>query len=244
MISKKVEDLTADMLRACAMRCTIPLPHGKGAVKVPVDTGDWFAYPAKTEITKVYRKRCIADLRDRQLGLKLNTNEFHGDFGKCRIGGKMFTLYPKSGMLVRDDFAIWCEKHVDECWDFHLHRERLPESDTTGKAVEVDPALKMWKDIRSRALKLKPVTDLLEPGTWNRIYDMKKTLSDYSLAIHAAESEGRMYVGTKILADQLAATIAYREKHYSDCIDFFLDLSAAALKAAQFVQDVAQNGAR
>ena len=93
----------------------------------------------------------------------------------------------------------------------------------------MDPQLKMFKDIRQRALKMKDVDDLVEPGLWNTQYDMKKTLSEYALDIKRNERNGRMYISVKMLADLLAAQIAYREKH----------LSADALKAAQFIQSKA-----
>lgn len=234
-MSRKVIDMTADMIRACSMRCPIKLPHGKGVVRVSADSGDWFAYPAKTEVTKRYRKACIDDLRSREV----RGGSYAGDVGHCLIGGKRFSLYPKSGMLVRDDFALWAESHFDECWDERLHRERLPERDTTGEDVEQETAIEISKRVRQRVHKLSEVTDLIEPGAWNSLYDMRKAMSEYAVAIHKSELNGHLFVGTKILADHLAATIAYREKHYADAVDFFVDLAAGAIKAAQFVQEKA-----
>lgn len=231
----KIGDMTTDMIMACALKCPIKLPHGKGAVKVEAGSGDWFAYRAKTELTKRWRKACIEDLRQREL----RGGSYPGDVGHCVIGGKKFSLYPKSGMLIRDDFALWAEAHIDEIWDFHLHRQRLPDKPPENETVTVDPQLKMFKDIRQRALKMKDVDDLVEPGLWNTQYDMKKTLSEYALDIKRNERNGRVYISVKMLADLLAAQIAYREKHYSDSISFFLDLSADALKAAQFIQSKA-----
>lgn len=186
-------------------------------------------------MTKRWRKACIEDLRQREL----RGGSYPGDVGHCVIGGKKFSLYPKSGMLIRDDFALWAEAHIDEVWDFNLHRQRLPDKPPENETVTVDPQLKMFKDIRQKALKMKDVDDLVEPGLWNTQYDMKKTLSEYALDIKRNERNGRVYISVKMLADLLAAQIAYREKHYSDSISFFLDLSADALKAAQFIQSKA-----
>lgn len=234
-MSRTVQDMTADMIRACALRCPLKLPGGNGVVRVNAATGDWFAYPAKSEPVKRWRKVCIDDLRQREL----RGGSYPGDVGHCVIGGKRFSLYPRSGMLVRDDFALWAEAHIDECWDFHLHRERLPEKDPTGEEIAQDTIQELSHKSRMRARKLLEVTDLLAPGTWNSLYDMKKAMAEYAVEIRRDEVNGRFYVGSKILADHLAANIAYRSKKYADCIDFLLSLSAAALKAAQFVQEKA-----
>lgn len=233
---RKMIDMTADMVRACAMRCPIKLPSSsKGIVRVNAETGDWFAYPAKTEITKRWRKVCIEDLRQREM----RGGSYVGDVGHCVIGGKKFSLYPKSGMLIRDDFALWCESHIDECWDFHLHRERLPEKDPTGDVIEQETAIEISKKVRQRVHKIAEVTDLIEPGAWNSLYDMRNAMAEYAVAIHKSELGGHLFIGTKILADHLAATIAYREKKFSDSVDFFVDIAAGAIKAAQFVQEKA-----
>lgn len=228
----KISDMTPDMIMACALKCPIKLPHGKGAVKVEASSGDWFAYRAKTEVTKRWRKACIEDLRQREL----RGGSYPGDIGHCVIGGKKFSLCPKSGMLVRDDFALWAEAHIDECWDFHLHRQRLPEKDVSGDEIEQETIQQLSHSARTRARKIRDIDDLVEPSLWNTQYDMKKTLSEYVLDIERNEANGRMYISVKVLADLLAAQIAYREKKYSDSIGFFLDVSADALKAAQFIQ--------
>lgn len=235
-MSRKIIDMTADMIRAGSLRCPLKLPHSQnGVVRVDASTGDWFSWPAKSEPVRKWRKICIDDLRQREL----RKGSYPGDVGHCVICGKRFSLYPKSSMLVRDDYALWAEAHFDEFWDEKLHRERLPERDQTGEEVEQETAIEISKRVRQKVRQMREVTDLLEPGTWNSVYDMKRSLAEYAVSIRASEKNGWFFVGTKILADQLAATIAYREKHYSDAAEFFVEAAAAAMKAAQFIQEKA-----
>lgn len=224
-------DMTADQFRAAALKCPIKLAEGKGPVKVDVSTGRWFAYPAKTEVTKRYWKLCKQDLLNRQL----RGGSYDGDIGHCMIGGKWFGFYPKAMMLVREDFALWCEAHFAEFWNERANMEKLPEA-PQGETITIDTNLKIWKDIRARALKLRTPTGLLHESSYSSMYDMKHALAEYTLELKRDEQAGRFYVSTKILADQLAATIAYREKQYSDAMDFYLECAAAALKAALHIQ--------
>lgn len=227
----KAAQMTDAMFRAASLKCPIPLPGGKGAVKVPAESGNWFAWTAKSEVLKRYRKVAINDLRTRQL----RGGSYDGDVGHVVIGGKRFSLYPHSGMLVRDDFAQWCEANFLEFWDPQNHRERLPP-EPKGRTVEVRETLKIWKDIRKRALEMDPPTGLMHESAYNSLWDMKHGLADYDAEIKADRKRGASYASTKIIADQLAATIAYRQKMYADAIDFYLDCAAACLRAALFVQ--------
>lgn len=231
-------DFTAEQFRAAALKCPIKLNEGKGPVRVDVTTGRWFAYPAKTELTKRYWKLCKQDLLTRQL----RGGSYDGDVGTCVIGGKRFGFYPKSGMLVREDFALWCEAHYAEFWDAGRKREALPE-EPSGPAITIDPQLKIWKDIRNRALALWPVTGIMRESSFNSMYDMEHALAEYSIEMQRDAKAKRFYVSTKILADQLAATIAFRQKHYSDAMRFYMDCAAAALKAALWIQEQYGEGA-
>ena len=226
---KTINEMTRDMIMAAALKC--PLIKQKGVRQVNIESGDWFAYAAKTEITKRYRKACTKEVMNR----KLLGSYYDGFLGSVKIGGKTFYHCPYSDMLVRSDFAQWAEANFDSFWDSELHRERLPEA-PKGDTIKIRETLKIWKDIRRRALEMADPTGLLHEGSYNTLYDMKKTLAEYSLEIRRDEKAGRFYVSTKVLADHLAATIAYREKSYSDAMDFYLSCAASALKAALFIQ--------
>ena len=228
----RATDLNDSQVRHLALRCPLKLPQGNGPVKVPVDSGDWFAYPAKTEVTKKYRKRCIEDLRQREL----RGGSYKGDVGHCVIGGKKFSLYPKSGMLMRDDFALWCEANADKHLD-PFGRPRKVDAPERDETVTVDTQLKIWKDIRARAIKLPAVTDLLADDMFMEEYRLKEQLAHDVLRMRAEKKTGNFYSFLKVDADVTAAVIALKEKKWSDAIDFMLEAASALLVSARFVQE-------
>lgn len=226
----KTFEMTADQIRAGALKCPIQLKK-----KVGVQTaasGDYFAMPARHEAMKPYWRMAKKDLLDREL----RGGSYKGDVGHVVIGGHRFSLYPKSQMLVRDDFALWCDAHSDEFLSFD-GRERLSDSIPEEQKIEmVDTNLHQWKDIRKRAMSMG-LTCMAREGTWNTVYDMKQTLSQYAIEIARDSKEGRRYAVLKMQADMLAGLIAFREKHMKDAVNFFLELSAAALASARMIQE-------
>lgn len=231
-MARSFNTFTPAMVQAAALRCPINLGHGKGPVRVDASTGDWFAYPAKSEPVRRWRRACIDDLRQR----KIRGGSYEGDVGHCLIGGKRFSLYPYCGYICRDDFVQWAEANFGVFWDSTNHREKLPEKP---KAVveTIEPDLKIWKEIRALAREMKAPTDLMNEGSFNSLYEMKRTLAEYSLEIRRDEARNQFYIGTKVLADHLAATIAFREKHYPDAIHFFKSCAASCLRAALMIQE-------
>ena len=228
----RATDLNDSQIRHLALKCPIKLPQGNGPVKVPADSGDWLAYPAKTEVTKKYRKRCIEDLRQREL----RGGSYKGDVGHCVIGGKKFSLYPKSGMLMRDDFALWCEANAEKHLD-PFGRPRKVEAPERDETVTVDTQLKIWKDIRARAMKLPAVTDLLAEDMFLEMYRLKEQLAHDVLRMRAEKKTGNFYSFLKVDADVTASIVALKEKKWSDAIDFMLEAASALLVSARFVQE-------
>lgn len=236
----KASEMTERQLRACNLRCPIKLPCGGGRVTVKPESGWWFCHPAKTEVTKKYWKAAKEDLRLRRMRLKTATDEYHGEFGRVKIGGKMFSFFPTSGMLVRDDFADWCERHIDEVWDTKFNRERMPEKDESGEEVKVKDDLKMYKEIRKRALAMHNIGGISYPGTGSSMYDMEYEMGNLDAQVRGMERLETVYAGTKILRDLLGTEIAYKKKRYADAIEMLMNIAACALKSAQYVQKMAE----
>ena len=226
----KAREMTGDQLRHMALRCPIKLK--KTAGMVPADSGDFFAVVAKSEPMKRYWKAAKKDLLDRQMAGR----SYEGDVGRVVIGGRKFSLFPKSGMLVREDFEVWCDAN----WRTALKLDGSEKESTKPlrqEDVKVDELMHVWKDIRGRALKIDDFDLLMKPEEWNTEWSMKKTLSQYSLQIAADEKRGRHYAVQKIQADLLAGLIAYKVRNYADAIGFFKDLAATALKTAKWIGD-------
>lgn len=241
---RKVCELTRDALNALVHECivrkrAIVLPTATGKVGIDqIHAGNWIAYNAKSEEVKRYSKAAKHDLLQRQM----RGGSYAGDVGHVVIGGKKFSLYPKCGCLVRDDFTVWAESQRN--WDSVLTptgRIRESTKPLTTDEVKVDELLHIWKNIRSRAMKMKTPTKLMMDGEWNPVFDMKRTLAQYSAQIEDAAKCGCFFPVSKIQADILAGLIAYRERSYADSIDFFLDMGATALKVARWIQE--QHGA-
>ena len=237
---RKVTELSRDALNALVYDCVtrkkaIVLPTAKGRVGIDqVLAGDWIAYNAKSEEVKRFAKAAKRDLLQREL----RGGSYPGDVGHVVIGGKKFSLYPKCGCLVRDDFVVWAESPRN--WDAVLTptgKIRESTKPLTTDEVKVDELLHIWKHIRAGAMKLRQPTKLMMDGEWNTVFDMRHTLSQYAGQIQSAEKAGCFYPVSKVQADMLAGLIAYRERKYGDAIDFFLDMGATAVKIARWIQE-------
>ena len=237
---RKVSELTRDALNALVHECVvrkkaIALPTSTGKVGIDqIHAGNWIAWNAKAEEIKRFAKAAKHDLLARQM----RGGSYEGDVGRVAIGGKRFCLYPKCGCLVREDFVVWAESPKN--WDSVLTPTgKIRESTkplTTGE-VKVDELLHIWKDIRGRAMKMQTPTKLMMDGEWNPVFDMKRTLAQYSAQIADAAKHDCFFPVSKVQADILAGLIAYRERNYADSIDFFLDMGATAVRIARWIQE-------
>lgn len=229
-------EMCAEMLRHLALRCadTGAIKLRKPAGKVLADSGDFFAWPARSEPLRDYWRAAKKDLRDRELGLKTATDLYHGPHGRVRIGGKMFSLFDRSGMLVRDDFARWAEANWQRfCRMDGRPVETKPEQQDD---VAVDPALHMWKDIRKRAQALEAPAKFYADGMWHEEYVMRDDLRKLSTALETCRKRGEFYPILKADCDLLAANIAYRKRDYAKAKGYLLELAAVAMRAALYVQ--------
>lgn len=229
-----INDMTADQIRHLALKLNdsgkMPLAKMK-----PIDAlraGNFWAWVARAEECRVYWRAAKADLRKREL----NGTSYPGDVGHVTINGRRFSYYPTSGMIVRDDFATWCEAHFG---DFYfptgkLRAEKRPERQ---EDVEVDAQLHMWKDIRARAQKLQNVNRFYPELAWNDEWTMRHDLQTLVGAFKECLAQGECYPVLKCDCDLLASKIAYRQKKFAQCKDHLLDLAAAAMRAALLVQE-------
>lgn len=241
MANPKASQMPTDCLHACCLRCTIKLPQGDVGKKVYIDTGDWFCINAGNEIAKPYTKMAKKDLRQRQLRQKTTTEQFKGEFGRVKIGGKMFSYFPIPNMLVRDDFADWCERHAHEVWDFDKRCEILPDKPThENQDVEEESIKSLFIECRKKALKMGNVTGIIEPNCWGNLWQMRAQYTQACNAMIESAKQGQLFIGTKVLVENIGAHIAFREKNYADCVRFYTNCAAAALRAAQYVTEVAE----
>ena len=167
---------------------------------------------------------------------QLNGTSYPGDAGRVTINGRRFTYHPASGMIVRDDFALWAEAHYGDYFfpTGKLRAEPKPERQAD---VEVDQQLHMWKDIRGRAQKLQNVHRFYPELAWHDEWTMRNDLQTLVGAFKDCLAQGECYPVLKCDCDLLAAKIAYRQKKFAQCKDHLLNLAAAAMRAALLVQE-------
>lgn len=228
----KASEMGAEMLRHLSLRCNdtraIVLKKPTGAVQA--DSGDYFCFNARSEALRRYWKAAKKDL----LARELNGGSYAGDVGHVLIGGKRFSFFPKSGMLVRDDFARWAEANWQRfCRMDGRPIETKPEQQDD---VAVDPALHMWKDIRKRAQALGAPAKFYADGMWHEEYVMRDDLRKLSTALETCRKRGEFYPMLKADCDLLAAKIAYRRREFAKAKGYLLELAAVAMRAALFVQ--------
>lgn len=230
----KISEMTAEQIRHLALRLNDSgkMPLAKMEPIQALRAGNFWAWVAKTEECKKYWRAAKADLRQREI----NGTSYKGDAGHVTIGGRRFTFYPTSGMIVRDDFATWCEAHFGDYFfpTGKLKKEHKPESEPD---VVVEEHLKMWKEIRKRALDLKDVHFFYPEQAWHEEFDMRRDLMTLVGAFTDCVAQGELYPALKCDCDLLAAKIAYRKKEYAKAKDRLLDLAAAAMRAALLVQE-------
>lgn len=230
----KISEMTADQIRHLALKLNdsgkMPL-----AKMQPIDalrSGNFWAWVARTEECKRYWRAAKADLRKREI----NGTSYNGDAGHVTINGKRFSFYPASGMIVRDDFATWCEAHFGDYF-FPTGRMRAEPKPERQEDVEVDAALHMWKEIRARAQKLDNVHRFYPDAAWHDEWTMRRDLQALVGAMADCAKHGELYPVLKCDCDLLASKIAYRQKKFAQCKDHLLNLAAAAMRAALLVQE-------
>lgn len=223
----KLDDFTLDMLKACALRCPMKLPKHDGYV--PANSGNWWVMPAKNEAVKKFTKLAKRDLLDREL----RGASFAGDHGHVMIGGHRFTFYPKNSVVMRDDFAAWVEGN----WTKYLKDDGTERESTKplhDEAVQVLPIARHSLAAKMAAKEMKEPTDLIHRDAWNTLYDMKLRFQRYMGEMRRDERAGEFYVVTRLQADMLAAMIAHKERNYPEAVSRFVQVAAAALKAAEY----------
>lgn len=230
----KCADMSMEMIQHLALRCTdrraLKLRNYTG--KVPADSGDYFAVPAKTEVMKRYWRAAKKDLRDREL----RGGSYPGDVGHVSIGGKRFSYFPRSGMLVREDFEKWAEAN-------HASYTKMDgsERDSTRPVrqedVGDDSDFALAKEARRIARDLKPAGQIYPVQAWNTEFQMRADLNVLVSAFKDCLAQGECFPLLKADCDLLAAKIAYRQRKFAQAKTHLVNLAAAALKAAMFVQE-------
>ena len=234
----KVHEMSADTLRHLALKCAdtkgIRLHKYVGAV--PAASGDWLIQPARSEAVKRWWRLAKKDLADRQNGVKRATDKFHGDFGRVEIGGKMFTYYPKSDMLVRDNFAVWAEANFDRfvrpCGS---PKPEDGEPESVERIGRVDNWHTLWKRVLSM-LKGIRANALMKKGEWNSEWDMRTFMTRYAMEIAKDDARGEYYTVSHIRADMLKGNIAYVKKDFRTAVEAYLSAAAACIATARFIQ--------
>ena len=233
----KVHEMSADTLRHLALKCAdtkgIRLPKYVGPV--PAASGDWLIQPARSEAVKRWWRLAKKDLADRQNGVKSATDKFHGDFGRVEIGGKMFTYYPNSDMLVRDNFAVWAEANFDRFVLPCGGPKQDAEPEERERISRVENWITLWKRIRSRLTGIK-VSAMMKKGEWNSEWDMRTFMTRYAMEIAKDDAKGEYYSVSHIQADMLKGNIAYVNKDFRTAVESYLSAAAACIATARFIQ--------
>lgn len=223
----KICDFTLDMFKACALHCPLQLPKHDGPV--PAASGNWWVMPAKNESVKKFTRLAKKDLFEREM----RGGSYEGDNGHVMIGGHKFTFYRKGSVLVREDFGMWCEAN----WRRFLKEDGTERESTKPLRVEEVKAVPVSRHsltAKFRCQEMKEPTGLIPDESWNSLYDMKLQFQRYIAEIARDEHFGQFYVVTQLNADLLAAMISHKQRNYPEAINRFLNIAAAALKAADY----------
>lgn len=230
----KISEMTAEQIRHLALRLNDSgkMPLAKMEPIQALRAGNFWAWVAKTEECKKYWRAAKADLRQREL----NGTSYKGDAGHVTIGGRRFTFYPTSGMIVRDDFATWCEAHFGDYF-FPTGRLRAEQKPHETKEVGDDSDFALAKEVRKLARDMAGSTQIYPPQAYHTEFQMRHDLMTLVGALEDCRKQGELYPLLKADCDLLAAKIAYRQRKYAEAKERLLNLSAAALKAAMFIQE-------